>query len=65
MFENVDIHTYTLTHIHTCIHTVDRGLPTANLYYKLTNKPKGSGELKIGSYLRRFPEIFDLNLRAS
>ena len=33
MFENVDTHTH--------IHTDDR----AYLYYKLTNEPKGSGEL--------------------
>ena len=36
MFENID------THTHTYIHTADR----AYLYYKLTNEPKGSGELK-------------------
>ena len=40
MFENVDIqhtHTYTNTHIRTT---------EAYLYYKLTNEPKGAGELK-------------------
>ena len=37
MFENVDIQ-----HIHTHILTTE-----ANLYYKLTNEPKGSGELKM------------------
>ena len=35
MIENVDTHTYIQ-------HTDDR----AYLYYKLTNEPKGSGELK-------------------
>ena len=39
MFENVGIqHTHTPTHIRTT---------EACLYYKLTNEPKGSGELKI------------------
>ena len=38
MFENVDIQH---THIHTHIRTTE-----AYLYYKLTNEPKGSGELK-------------------
>ena len=43
MFENVDMqHTHTHTHIHTYTHTDDRGL-----YYKLTNEPKRSCELKI------------------
>ena len=37
MFENVDIH----THINTYTHTDYR----AYLHYKLTNEPKGSGEL--------------------
>ena len=42
MFENVDIqHTHIPTHIRTT---------KASLYYKLTNEPKGSGELKIGIY---------------
>ena len=40
MFENVDIHTY----IYTYIHTDDRGLPIS---YKLTTEPKGSGEFNI------------------
>ena len=40
MFENVDIqHTHTYTHTH--IRTTE-----AYLYYKLTNEPKGLGELK-------------------
>ena len=37
MFENVDTHTHTYIQ-----HTEDRPY----LYYKLTNEPKGSGELK-------------------
>ena len=41
-FENIDIqHTYTHTHIRTT---------EAYLYYKLTNEPKGSGELKIYAF---------------
>ena len=40
MFENVDIHTYTPTHIRTT---------EAYLYYKLINEPKGSGELINGN----------------
>ena len=38
MFENVDIQ----THLHTYIRTTE-----ASLHYKLTNEPKGSGELKM------------------
>ena len=41
MFENVDTH----THIHTYIYTYITD-DSAYLYYKLTNEPKGSGELK-------------------
>ena len=45
MFENVDnIHTY----IHTYVHY--KRTTEAYLYYKLTNEPKGSGELKYMSF---------------
>ena len=47
MFENVDIHTI---HIWTT---------EAYLYYKLTNEPKGSGELK-----KSFPYSQMLNVKA-
>ena len=48
MFENVDIHTY--------IHTHGR---QSLLYYKLTNEPKGSGELKIRMHEKK--SLFELN----
>ena len=38
------IHTYIHTNTHTHIRTTE-----AYLYYKLTNEPKGSGELKSSS----------------
>ena len=49
MFENVDIHTP--THIQTT---------EAYLYYKLTNKPKGSGELKMQRVKKKFVHSWDL-----
>ena len=42
MFENVD-------NIYTYISTAER-TTEAYLYYKLTNEPKGSGELKSMAY---------------
>ena len=50
MFENVDIQH---THIHTHIRTTE-----TYLYFKLTNEPKGSGELIIFNFKKcKHPHI--------